>query len=140
MKSVVRAIVGVVLGLFVALVLVIAVEFFSDQVHPLPQDFDGTMEAMCRHVEKYPAWVLAVVVPAWAITAYVGTWVARKIGTRGSAAVVGLLLVLAVAFNVSKLPYPFWFKGSCQVSIPFACLAAVLWSSRPAISVSSEPA
>lgn len=52
-------------------------EGFSAVVHPLPEDFGGTMEEMCRHVEKYPQWVLAVVVPMWAVAALVGTWMAE---------------------------------------------------------------
>jgi len=94
----------------VAFVLVIAVEFFGAVVHPLPEDFGGTMEEMCQHVERYPQWVLALVVPAWAVTAFVGTWTARKMGNLCSFAFVGLLLLAALMFNISKLPYPMWFK------------------------------
>ena len=30
---------------------------------------------MCLHVERYPPWILALVVPAWAGTAFAGTWI-----------------------------------------------------------------
>ncbi|HEX2518177.1 MAG TPA: hypothetical protein VHK04_01370, partial [Castellaniella sp.] len=56
------------------------VELFSAVVHPLPEDFGGTTEELCRHVERYPPWVLALVVPAWAVTALVGTWTAKRMG------------------------------------------------------------
>lgn len=73
MKTVLRNFVAVLAGLLVLFVLLIAVELFSAVVHPLPDTFGGTKQEMCQHVERYPAWVLAVVVPAWAFTAYLST-------------------------------------------------------------------
>jgi hypothetical protein len=80
MKAVLLGIAGVVVGLLVSFALVMGVELFSAVVHPFPADFGGTEEEVCRHVERYPAWVLAVAVPAWAVTALVGTWIAHRIG------------------------------------------------------------
>jgi hypothetical protein len=79
MKAVLRTIAAVLAGLLVFFLLVVAVELFSAVVHPLPEDFGGTTEEMCQHVERYPQWVLAVVVPAWAAAALVSTWTARRI-------------------------------------------------------------
>src|SRR5207249_635758 len=110
MAKVLRGIAAVIAGLIVALVFVVAVELFGSVVHPLPADFGGTTEEMCEHVSRYPHWVLAVVVLAWGATAFVGTWTAGRIGNRRSALVTGLLLLAAVVFNVSMLPYPIWFK------------------------------
>jgi hypothetical protein len=81
------------------------------------------MEEMCRHVERFPPWVLAVVVPMWAVAALVGTWIARRIGNLWSSGIVGLLLVASVAFNVSKLPYPIWFKAATLLVVPAAAIA-----------------
>ena len=130
MRTVLRTIAGVVVGLILAFALIVAVEAFSAVVHPLPEDFDGSMEEMCRHVERYPHWVLAVVVPEWAATALVGVWVARRIGNLVSAALVGLLLLAGLVFNVSILPYPIWFKFAILVAVPAAVLLGIRWS-RP---------
>jgi hypothetical protein len=81
MKAVIRTLAAVLAGLLVLFILVGAVELFSAVVHPLPEDFGGTTEEMCQHVERYPLWVLAVVVPAWAVAAFVSTWTARRLGT-----------------------------------------------------------
>ncbi len=54
MKVALRTLTAVSIGLFVALVLLVAVEFFSAVVHPLPEDFGGTTEEMCRHVGDTP--------------------------------------------------------------------------------------
>ena len=104
-KASLRTLAGTVIGLVVAFILVVGVEGFSAVVHPLPKDFGGTMEEMCRHVERYPQWVLAVVVPMWAVTALVSTWIAQRIGNLYAAGAVGLLLLSALVFNLSKLPY-----------------------------------
>jgi hypothetical protein len=75
---------------------------------------------MCQHVARYPQWVLALVVPAWGITAFVSTWTAERIGSRRSALLTGLLLLAGVVFNISKLPYPNWFKMVNLLVIPTA--------------------
>jgi len=123
MKAVLRTLAAVVAALLVAFILVVAVELFGDAVHPLPKDFDGTMEEMCRHVERYPAWVLAIVVPAWGLTALVGTWIAQRIGNVYSSVTVGLFLFAALVLNISMLPYPVWFKIANLVVIPAASVA-----------------
>ena len=118
MRTTVRALAAVIAGMFVAFVLVVAVELFSGVVHPLPADFGGTKVEMCRHVELYPQWVLAVVVPMWAAIGFVGTWTARRIGGFLPSAIVGFLLLSGLTFNVSMLPYPIWFKIATLVVIP----------------------
>ncbi len=132
MAQVLRCVAAFVAGIIVAFVFVIAVEFFSAVVHPMPPDFKGTMEEMCQHVARYPQWVLAVVVPAWAFTAFAGTWVAGRIGNRTSALGVGLLLVVGVVCNVSKLPYPLWFKLVILLVVPVAIALGDRWSIRRA--------
>ena len=59
-KPSLRILAGTIVGLFLAFVLIVGVEGFSAVVHPLPEGFGGTMEETCRHVEKYPQWVLAI--------------------------------------------------------------------------------
>ena len=112
------------------LLLNVVVELFNPVVHPFPPDFGGTMEEMCQHVARYPNWVLALVVPAWGLAAFVSTWTANKIGNRGSAIVVGLLLVTALVSNIRMLPYPVWFKVICLLAIPAALVLGGLPSGR----------
>ena len=118
---------SIVAGLGLALGLLTAIELLSEVVHPTPPGSTGTMEEICEHVARYPRWVLAVAVPAWAGTAFASTWVARRIGNRGAAIFVGLLLLAAAAFNVANLPYPMWFKVVNPIAVPLASLLAI-WS------------
>ena len=126
---------AVFVGLIVAFLLLIAVEVFGALVHPVPPNFGGTKEEMCQHVARYPQWVLAVVVPLWALTAFLGTWTARKIGSLYAALTVGVLLMVALVFNISMLPYPSWFKLANLLVIPVAVFAG----NRPAERLSVNP-
>ena len=137
MKPALRALAAVFVGFIASFLLVVGVELFGALVHPLPEDFQGTSEEMCRHVERYPQWVLAVVVPAWAAAAFAGTWTARRIGNLYSSATVGVLVLAALVFNISMLPYPIWFKIANLLAIPTALVAGSL-SMRRAGSRGSE--
>jgi len=119
-----RPLAAIVAAIVTALVLLIAVEFFSSVVHPFPPDFDHTPEAMRAHVARYPAWVLAAVVPMWAAIAFLSTWLAGRLGNRGSAVFIAALLMAAVMCNLSMLPYPLWFKVVQPVAIVIALVLA----------------
>lgn len=125
MIKMLRVLGSVVVGFVLAFALVVAVELFSAVAHPFPADFTGTPQEMCRHVERYPAWVLAVAAAAWVGAAFTSTWVATRLGGRIAGVILGLLLIWAVGFNVSMLPYPLWFEVSTVVGIPFACLIGI---------------
>jgi len=131
MIAVLRGLGSIVVALLLAIVLVIAVELYSAVVHPFSADFDAkSMEQMCQHVARYPQWVLATVVPMWAGTAWVSTWLAGRIGNRGAAIFVGLLLLVGALFNVVQLPYPLWFKIVMPLAILLAIVAAALGAGR----------
>ena len=108
-------------AMVLALALLVAVELFSSVVHPLPPGFSETMEEMCRHVARYPDWVLGVVVIFWSAIAFVSTWVATRVGNRLAGLIVILILTLAIVFNVTMLPYAIWFKVVMLSCFPVAC-------------------
>jgi hypothetical protein len=130
---------GVVVGLVVSFILVVAVEMIGAVVHPTPEGFGGTTEEMCRHVEGIPPWFLAVAAALWAATAFVGTWIARKIGNVYAAAAVGLLLVAGVVFNVAMLPYPLWFKVGTLLAILIAVTVGSRWTTLRKAGAGNAP-
>jgi hypothetical protein len=138
MKTALRTLAAIIAGMLSAFVLINLVELFGTVVHPAPSDFGGTMEEMNEYVAGYPHRVLAVVVAAWGATAFVSTWTAYKIGNRGAAAVVGLLLLAALVFNISKLPYPIWFKIANLLVIPTAIVLGGRLSIRRKTSSDSQ--
>jgi hypothetical protein len=108
---------AVLIGLAAAFVLIIAVEFLSSIVHPTD------IEACRAHVARYPAWVLAVVVPAWGLTTFVSVWLATRLGSgrhRAHGYVVGAILLALVICNISMLTYPIWFCAANLIVFPLA--------------------
>jgi len=128
--------VGVVLGMALALALVVGVELFSAVVYPIPADLQGNIP---EHVRRYPHWILGVVVPAWGATATAATWVASRVGNRLAGIVVALLLAWALVFNLTALPYTMWFKIVMFGVFPIACLLGV-WSGTRTASATSAGA
>ena len=82
MKTFVRTLLAVIVGMSLALFLVVAVEFMSAIAHPPPPGFTNTEAEICNLVATYPHEVLGVVVIAWAATAFISTWISTKIGGR----------------------------------------------------------
>jgi hypothetical protein len=127
MKSGIRTLVAVVAAMALACALVVAVEWFSAIVHPIPADFDGNMG---EHVRRYPYWVLGVVVLAWGATSTAATWVASRVGNRLAGSVVALLLAWALIFNLTMLPYTTWFKVVMFCVFPVTCLLGIRYGKR----------
>lgn len=119
-----RNLVAIFLGLFAGFVIVIATEAFGAAVHPFPPDVDpNDFETCVAHVAKFPAWVLAVVVPLWGLSVFASVWTATRLGTNRNPVngiVVGGLLYAAALFNLSMLPYPLWFKAGIVLALPLA--------------------
>jgi hypothetical protein len=123
--KILRSLFAVFAGLAVAVCFMIGVELASAVLHPFPPGFDPRDPEACRaHVARYPAGVLALVVPAWGLCTLVSSWLATRIGTARHAAhgiVVGSILILLAVFNMAMLPYPIWFWVGNLLVLP-ACL------------------
>jgi hypothetical protein len=110
-----------------AIVLVIAVEIFSEAVYPLPAELK---ENIPEHVRRYPHWILGVAALLWAATIAAATWVATRVGNRIAGGIVALLLAWALTFNLTKLPYTMWFKVVMFSAFPIACLLGIVYGKR----------
>jgi len=111
--AILRSIGAVVAALVLAMILVVVVEIVTISLHPFPTGVELTHEVICKHVEKFPSWVLAIGTVLWASTVFVSSWLATRLGTRRHPAhgiLIGILLFAAAAFNMSMLPYPIWFE------------------------------
>ena len=120
MKTFFKTLLGVAVSLVVVFALLLAVEQFSQSVYPMPHAAKENFEVMCAHVAEYPHWVLAAVVPMWSGIAFLGTWIARRLGNSVSGWIVGLLLLAGLGGNVAMLPYRIWFRIVMLIAIPAA--------------------
>jgi hypothetical protein len=127
MKPALRILLGIVAGMALAMVLLVAVEAFSNVVHPYPPSFDGNIP---EHVRRYQDWVLGIVVLAWGATAAAATWAASRIGDRFAGVVVALLLAWGLIFNLTHLPYTMWFKIAMLIAFPIAGLLGIRYGKR----------
>lgn len=85
-------------------------------------------EGMRQLMATVPAGAMAVVLLGWAVGAFVGGWVAQRIG-RGDAGrtglILGLLLTAAGIANNLMIPPPLWFwVAGMLVLLPGAWLGA----------------
>ena len=122
-RAIIQSTGAVVSSLIVAFLLVMVVEGISAVVHPFPPGFEGTQDEIVEHVAKYPGWILAVVIVVWGGIIFCSTWLATRIGTGRHPAHgigIGLLLLLALLFNMYLLPYPIWFELLILVAFPIA--------------------
>ena len=130
MTNIFRMLAALIASMVAVIVLLSAVEGFSAVVHPFPEGMDMHSQAeMCDHVANYPHWVLALIVPMWGAIALVGTGLAGWIGNWIASAIIGVLLVVGAAFNISMLPYSLWFKVVVLLVVPAACFVGA-WLGR----------
>ena len=127
--KILRSIGAIIASLVAAMALIIAVEAVTIYFHPFSVGVDTTdQEVVKAHVAKFPHWVLAIGAIGWSVTAFVGAWVATRLGTARHPAhgiSIGALLLLAAAFNMYLLPYPVWFVVVGLLGISIATYLAV---------------
>ena len=120
MRNSVRIVGSVLLALLIAGLMLAIIEVFSATVHPYPNDFGGSREEVQKHIEEYPRWSLALVVPMWMVTTFLSVLLARILGGSSAAIIVGLILVAGAFLFVFVLPYPVWFEIANILGIPAA--------------------
>lgn len=130
-----RTILGVVIGLIVAMLVMMTVEFLSMQVSPPPPGFTLDNEAdLARLVEMASPASKALVVLGWALASFIGGWVAARISRQHrlvAALVIGVLIVVGVVFNAANIPHPLWMNVlGVLLPVPLAFTAARLASRR----------
>ena len=137
--AIIRGVGAVVVGLLAAMILIVGIEGLSSILHPFPPGGDPTdLEACKAHVARFPTGVLLLVVVAWGLTTFVGSWLATRLGAGRHPAhgiVVGAILLAAVAFNMAMLPYPIWFWVNLIV-FPVCCFWGIKLARR---SKNEEP-
>ena len=124
-------------GVVVAMVLVMVVEKLGHLVYPPPADLDfADADAMGPYVASLPIGALLFVAAAWFIATLGGIVTACRIGDADAkiyAMVIGGLMLVATAFNLSMIPHPVWFSITGVAGIIAAAFLGVkLGSAGPA--------
>lgn len=126
----VRTILGVLVGLVVMFVVIMAIEFLGHALYPPPPGLDPMApEDLSAILAMQPVAAMAFVVLAWVLGAFAGGWVAAKIARghpRTAAVIVSLLVVAGVVAMIVQLPgHPRWMAAlGLLLPVPAALLAA----------------
>ena len=131
----VRTILAVLAGLFVALACMLAVQFVAQLLYPAPTGLVVRDEAdLVRLIESEPVARKALTLVSWMLSSFAGALVAARVGKahRTSAAVcVGALILAGVLLYVATTPPPAWIAiVGILAPIPLAWLASHLVARR----------
>ena len=131
----VRTILAVLAGLFVALACMLAVQFVAQLLYPAPTGLVVRDEAdLVRLIESEPVARKALTLASWMLSSFAGALVAARIGRthRAAAAVcVGALILAGVLLYVATTPPPTWIAVvGILTPVPLAWLASHLVARR----------
>lgn len=135
MKPHIRSMLGVVAGVIVGGLVIMAIEALNSVLFPLPAGVDiADRQALSAAIADAGPHVLIGVLVAWALGTFIGAWVAVRIGARGPrlhAVLVGLILLALAVVNMLAIPHPTWFWiVGVLLFIPAALLGARAARSR----------
>jgi hypothetical protein len=123
-------------GLLVSAVVVAAFEYVNSLLYPFPAGFDmHDPAAIAAFIKTLPVTAYVAVWAGWAVGAFVGTLVAKKLSPTPSnrpAIAVGVLFALFCIMNMAMLPHPIAFVVASLVTTPLASFAALKLASRQA--------
>lgn len=128
-----RTILGAVVGLVVAVLTIMLVEFAGHQAYPPPPGLNPMVtEDMAKILQTLPLGAMLLVVAAWVIGAFdggfVAAWIARGNRPRVAAMVPALMVMAGVVAMVVQMPEHLnWMAiAGLLVPIPAAMAGALL--------------
>jgi hypothetical protein len=115
---VIRNILGIIAGIAVAVLTVMAVQGIGHALYPYPADVDlNDPEQIARVFPTIPVAAKLFVVAAWFGGALAGAAVAKGLGGRGWAAwTIAVLIAVGALANIFVIPHPVWMQISAVVA------------------------
>ena len=132
MKYVVRAILGVVVGILVCGAVIASVQMIGMAVYPPPADIDwNDREALRQIIEQMPLGSMLFILASYTLGTFCGAWLAARIAGHRPlipALIVAGFFLLASVVNLYSLPgHPTWFMiANLALFVPVAWLASLL--------------
>lgn len=138
-----RKILAVVAGLFVAFCLIVVIELVSTLLHPMPEGLDpANAEQFQTHVATLPISAFLLVLTAWTLGTFAGGFVAAKIARSHAllfSGVVGAFVFAATVFTLLEIPHPLWVSITAVLAIPVAAFLAGRLARPKPVSSSLSP-
>lgn len=107
----IRTMFSVMLGMLVAMMVMLGLEFVGAWLVPMPTGQLGNEADLAEIVANAPIAKLVWVLAGWLLAALCGGWVAARLARvrrMGAAIAVGVLILLGVVLNAWMLPHPLW--------------------------------
>lgn len=139
MKEIIRNVLAALAGAFTGLVVMIASQILSAQIHPLPAGVDPKDKAaMGEFIGQAPLSALLIVLAGYFVGVTAAAWVAGRVSYRGharQAIMVGGLFFVASLMNLNSFPHPAWFWAA-----NLAAVVAATWLGIKLLPARQEPA
>lgn len=126
-----RTILGMLVGILTMMLTVYSFEFLGHVLYPPPTGLDPkNPEQLQMIIADAPVGAMLMLVFAWVAGAFVGGWVAARIGrhARAAAIAIALFVMAGVAGMIVMIPdHPRWVSTlGLLLPIPVALIAARL--------------
>ena len=112
MGAFLRSIFGVIIGLFVAILIISLVDYLSHVLFPLPAGVNPTDADQLRAaVGQIPVTAFLLMILGWGVGSFLGAWLAGRIAGRNPlihGLVVTVILMITGIANMIMLPHPIW--------------------------------
>jgi predicted MFS family arabinose efflux permease len=135
MMAIGRSVLAVLAGIVVAMILMVAVEMLSSHLFPLPPGVDlHSHESIRQHIDQLPIGAFLLVLIAWSVGSFAGSWVAARLAGRARlihGLVIGAFFLAASIMNMLMIPHPLWMEIASIVALAgFSYLGARLAAGR----------
>jgi MFS family permease len=108
-----KNILGIILGLAVAMTSFMLFETIAHFAYPLPSHVNtNDAESMKNYMPTIPTGALSLVLTGWIVGSVLAGYFAKMVSKNPSnrnAIILGLILESATIFNFILLPHPTWF-------------------------------
>ena len=128
--AIARSVLGVVIGIFVAVVVVGALESIGHLIFPPPPGIDlQDSEALKTIIDQLPLGAIVMVLVAWGAGSLIGGFTAAAVAGRAQVVhglIVGGIQMSFGLLTMIMIPHPIWFMvAAVLVVVPLAWLGAV---------------
>jgi len=125
MHHIIRNVLSIFAGTFVAIVLIGLVQALAHSLYPPPLGTDFTdPQVLAELMMKAPVGALLLVLLSYAGGTFVGSAVAARLshheGPLRQGLFVGVLMLIAGVMNLKAIPHPLWFW--------IACMGVFIWT------------
>ena len=125
-ETLARAPSGITAGIVVAFLVVVLVEMIGLHIFHQPEGMDPiNPESVRQYMAEIPTGSFVTVLVAWALGAFAGPWITRRItgsSPRWPAWVVAGLFAAMCAYNLVVVPGPTWMIAGALVGVGAASL------------------